>query len=124
MWEQPTTSTSSVQSQEAADDDVPSIPVFIKPTGPSVNMSNKTSLDFLKLLVTDDMLDRIGEDMNLYAQQFMDATFLPPHSRVHDWSKEAHTRAELKKFLAMIITMGLVNFPQIEDYWANHCSNR
>ena len=104
--------------ESEANDDVPSIPVFNQPTGPSVDMSNKTPLDFFKLLVTDDMLDGIVEQTNLYAQQFMDATSLPPHSRVHGWSKEAHTRAELKKFLAMIVTMGLVNFPHIEDYWA------
>ena len=104
--------------ESEADDDVPSIPVFNQPTGPSVDMSNKTPLDFFKLLVTDTVLDGIVEQTNLYAQQFMDATSLPPHSRVHGWSKEAHTRPELKKFLAMIVTMGLVNFPHIEDYWA------
>ena len=88
-------------------------PLVNQPTGPSVDMSNKTPLDFFKLLVTDTMLDGIVEQTNLDAQQFMDATSLPPHSRVHGWSKEAHTRPELKKFLAMI-----VNFPHIEDYWA------
>ena len=100
------------------EDDVPSIPEFRQPTGPSVDMSNKTPLDFFKLLVTEDMLDGIVEQTNLYAQQFMDSTPLPPHSRVHGWTKETHTRSELKKFLAMIITMGLVNFPHIEDYWS------
>ena len=64
------------------------------------------------------MLDGTVEQTNLYAQRFMDATSLPQHSRVHGWNNEAHTRVELKRFLAMIITMGLVNFPHIEDYWA------
>ena len=104
--------------ESEADDDVPSIPDFRQPTGPSLDMSNKTPLDFFKLLVTEDMLDGTVEQTNLYAQQFMDATSLPPHSRVHGWNNEAHTRVELKKLLAMIITMGLVNFLHIEDYWA------
>ena len=109
-----------VPGSEAADDDLPHIPDFQHPTGPSEDMTDKTPLDFFKLLVTDDMLDLIVEQTNLYAQQFMDATDLPPHSRAHGWRKEAHTRAELKKFLAMIITMGLVNYPRIEDYWATY----
>ena len=107
-----------VGEESEADDDVPSIPDFRQPTGPSLDMSNKTPPDFFKLLVTEDMLDGIVEQTNLYAQQFMDATSLPPHSRINGWNKEAHTRVELKKFLAMIITTGLVNFPHIEDYWA------
>ena len=99
-------------------DDVPPIPDFQQPTGPSVDMTDKSPLDFFKLLVNDAMLDHIVEQTNLYAQQYIDATTLPPHSRVHGWNKEVHDRDELKKFLAMIITMGLVNYPHVEDYWA------
>ena len=69
------------RKESEADDDVPFIPVFIKSTGPFVDMSNKTPLDFFKLLVTDDMLDGIVEQTNVYAQQFMDATSDPSRSR-------------------------------------------
>ena len=62
----------------------------------------------------------IVEQTNIYAQQFIDTANLPPHSRMNGWSKEAHTRDELKMFLAMIITMGLVNYPHVEDYWATY----
>ena len=65
-----------------------------------------SALDFFKLLITDEMLDLITEQTNIYAQQFIDTANLPPHSRVHGWGKEAHTRDKLKKFLAMIITIG------------------
>ena len=99
-------------------DDVPPIPDFQQPTGPSVDMTDKSPLDFFKLLVNDAMLDHIVEQTNLYAQQYIDATTLPPHSRVHGWNKEVNDRDELKKFLAMIITMGLINYPHVEDYWA------
>ena len=86
-------------------DDLPPIPNFQQPTGPSVDMT---------------MLDHIVEQTNIYAQQYIDTTTLPPHSRVHGWNKEVHDRDELKKFLAMIITMGLVNYPHVEDYWATY----
>ena len=101
-------------------DDVPPIPDFQQPTGPSVDMTDKLLLDFFKLLVNDAMLDHIVEQTNLYAQQYIDATTLLPHSCVHGWNKEVHDRDELKKFLAMIITMGLVNYPHVEDYWATY----
>ena len=98
-------------------EDVTPIPDFQQPTGPSVDMTDKSPLDFFKLLVTDEMLDHIVEQTNIYAQR-IDTT--SPHSRVHGWNKEVHNRAELKKFLAMIITMGLVNYPHVEDYWLTY----
>ena len=99
----------------------PPIPDFQQPTGPSVDMTDKSPLDFFKLLVTDEMLDHIVEQTNIYAQQYINSTTLPPHSCVHGSSKEVHNRAELKKFLAMIITMGLVNYPHVEDYLLAIC---
>ena len=101
-------------------DDVPPIPDFQQPTGPSVDMTDKSLLDFFKLLVNDAKLDHIVEQTNIYAQQYINATTLPSHSRIHGWNKEVHDRDELKKFLAMIITMGLVNYPHVEDYWATY----
>ena len=101
-------------------DDIPPIQDFQQPTGPSLDMTDKSPLDFFKLLVNDAMLDHIVEQTNIYAQQYIDTTTLPPHSRVHGWNKEVHNRDELKKFLAMIITMGLVNYPHVEDYWATY----
>ena len=101
-------------------DDIPPIPDFQQPTGPSVDMTDKSPLDFFKLLVNDAMLDHIVEQTNIYAQQYIDTTTLPPHSRVYGWNKEVHNRDELKKFLAIIITMGLVNYPHVEDYWATY----
>ena len=106
--------------EESDSGDLPPIPDFQQPTGPTVDMTDKSPLDFFKLMVTDEMLDHIVEQTNIYAQQYIDSTTLPPHSRVHGWSKEVHNRAELKKFLAMTITMGLVNYPHIEDYWATY----
>ena len=97
---------------------IPLLPDFQQPTGPALDMADKSPLDFFKLLVTDDMLDHVVEQTNIYAEQYISSTDLPPHSRVHGWSKKPHDRAELQKFLAMTITMGLVNYPHMEDYWS------
>ena len=101
-------------------DHVPPIPDFQQPTGPLVDMTDKSPLDFFKLLVNNAMLDHIVKQINIYAQQYIHTTTLPPHSPVHGWNKEVHNRDELSKFLAMIIMMGLINYPNVEDYWATY----
>ena len=73
---------------------------------------------YLDADVSDQMLDNIVEQTNLYAQQYMESTNLPPNSRAHGWSHSPFNRAELKKFLAMTITMGIVSYPEMEDYWS------
>ena len=92
------------------DEGVPLIPDFQQPTGP-VNMTDKSPLDFFKLMVTDDMLDHIVELCSIIRSHKP----LPPHSSIHGWNKEVYNRAELKKFLAMIIPLGLVNYSHVED---------
>ena len=72
----------SIDSDEIpADEGVPSIPDFQQPTGPSGNMTDKSPLDFFKLMVTDEMLDHIVEQTNIYAQQYSDTT--PLSTLVH-----------------------------------------
>ena len=85
--------------------------------GWTLDMSNKAPVDFFHLMVTDQMLEEVVQQTNLYAQQFMEATNLPPKSRAHLWDQTPHDLAELKKFLSLVIVMGLMHFPAIEDYW-------
>ena len=63
------------------------------------------------------MLEGIVQQTNLYAEQFMDATNLPPKSRANLWNNTTHDIKELKKFFSLIIIMGLIHFPTIENYW-------
>ena len=93
-------------------------------------MEGDRPLDYLSLLITDDMLQHIVHQTNLYAEQFISSTELAPHSRVRRWGKLVHDLHELKRFLAIIIVMGLVRYPQIENHWATmwpftnaHCSS-
>ena len=41
--------------ESESDNDVPPIPDFQQPTGPSVDLSSKTPLDYFKQVVTDEM---------------------------------------------------------------------
>ena len=81
-------------------------------------MTDKSPIDFFQLLIPDDLLQVVVDETNRFAQQYINATELSRFSRVRLWEKTAHTLAEMKKFLALVITMGFVVLPQIEDAWS------
>ena len=105
----------SGESDEGSSDD--GIPQYRLNSGCTQDMTNKTPIDFFQLFVTDDMLEAIVEQTNLFAQQYIDSHELSRRSRVQQWAKSPHDVVELKKFLALIIIMGLISYPSIEDYW-------
>ena len=101
------------------DDDNEGVPEYTEEAGCSVSVEGETPLDFFSLLFTEDMMQQIVTQTNLYAQQFIDSHELGPHSRVRQWSKETHDINELRRFLAIIILMGLIRYPQIESHWSS-----
>ena len=60
----------------------------------------------------------VVDQTNLFAQQYIASTELSRYSRVREWEKTHHNIAELKKFLVIIIVMGFVQLPQIEQAWS------
>lgn len=48
----------------------------------------------------------------------MESTDLPPHSRAHGWSRSMFNQAEMEKFLVVTTTMGIINYPELENYWS------
>ena len=92
------------------------IPDFTSTPGCTQAPGN-TPLDFFELMVTDAMLDDIVAQTRLYGSQFIDSHTINPRSRVQQWPRQEFDRDEMKKFLALIIVMGLVNLPQLEDHW-------
>ena len=109
---------SSMNSPQPDDDDVgcTPIPKFDQPVSCAEDMTGASPLQVFQEMVTEEMLEKIVEQTNLYAQQYMQSTNLPTpsHSRAHGWSRATFDTAELKKFLAMTITMGLVSYPEID----------
>ena len=54
-----------------------------------IDMSNKSLIDFFKLLVTMDVLDNIVEQTNLYGNPFFEKhSAILPSSRLHSWKKK------------------------------------
>ena len=95
----------------------PSIPDYQERSGCTAEMADKTPVDFFHLLVTDVMLESIVGQTNTFAEQYLEKTNVSPKSRANLWDNTVHDLAELKKFLSLVIVMGLIHFPAIEDYW-------
>ena len=79
---------------------------------------NPTAQDFFKLYITDQIIDHIVVQTNLYAHQFREhhQNNLRPHYLVHQW--KAIDRAEILTLLAVVILMGVVHKPRFAMYWS------
>ena len=93
------------------------IPNYMYMPGCTQPARDGTPLHFFQLFITDEILDDVVAQTQLYANQFIVAHTIGPRSRVQQWLQQEFSRDELKRFIALIIVMGLVNLPQIEDHW-------
>ena len=80
-------------------------------------MSDKQLVDFFQLFFTQPVIELIHTETNRYAQQQLHGKekYLEnhPHARGNDWLKHPMTLCEVKPFLALLITMGVVGLPTI-----------
>ncbi len=109
-------SESESGSEGDMDTTVPPIPIYTRKPGLTVSCGN-SPLDYFSLFVDDSMLQHIVEQTNLNHEQYVAAHTLAPRSRIRRWSKVEHNIGELRKFIALILTMGLVRCPSIEGHW-------
>ncbi|XP_068103444.1 piggyBac transposable element-derived protein 4-like [Hyperolius riggenbachi] len=98
----------------------PNIPPFTASSGLLVETANMAPLDFFQLLNTDQFLEYIVEQTNIYAQQF-----LADHPSSYYKSKWKPTSiTELKAFLGLTFNMDITWKPQVQMYWSKkpiHC---
>lgn len=81
---------------------------FSQPVGPTFVVP-KSPGEVFTAFFTDEVLQEIVDQTNLYAGQVMDTEVYLHCSQV--------TVAELKAYLGFNILMGLVQMPEVEDYW-------
>lgn len=79
------------------------------------DLTDAEPIDILSLFLTDEFWTLIAEETNRYAQQCISSMQLKPHSRFLEWSDVSVS--EMKAFLALHLSMGLVEKAEIEDYW-------
>ncbi|XP_015437540.1 PREDICTED: piggyBac transposable element-derived protein 4-like [Dufourea novaeangliae] len=72
--------------------------------------------DVFALFVDDEIIDLMVSETNRYAEQKLNKSDLPPCSRMHKWKPT--NPEEIKKFLGLILYMGVVKVNPIANYWS------
>lgn len=71
-------------------------------------------IDYFNLLVTDELLDLLVEETNVYATEIFLNT-ASDKARIYEWVNT--DRVEMKTFLSLLFHMGTIKMPRLEDYW-------
>lgn len=93
---------------------------------PEINAENFTAFDFVKLFITDEVLQHIVDQTNLYADQYHEANeeylHSKPRSRSHAWKPV--NLEEMQVFLGLVFLMGVERKPTLHMYWSTHQLHR
>lgn len=73
-------------------------------------------IQFYRYFMDDALLDIIVNETNANADKVILSSRLVRKSRLNEWTPT--DREEMKKFLAIVLFMGLVKYPKISDYWS------
>jgi len=90
--------------------DTPGLALFVNLTADS------HLVEFVNLFLTDDVLTLFVTETNRFAEQFISNSRLKPKATAHSW--HATDQAEMKKFLGLLLLMGVVKEPRVEDFWS------
>ncbi|XP_014259734.1 piggyBac transposable element-derived protein 4-like [Cimex lectularius] len=105
-----------VQGEEVEWSDVPNneegYQVYNKTPGLIAPPQKSEPIDYLLLLIDNELFDLICERTNNYASKLMKED---GNEKAHDWV-ELKT-CELKIFVGLLLHMGHLQIPHIEDYW-------
>ena len=104
------------------------LPAFSESTGVRVDTTGFTPIDYFKLLWSDQLTEDILYQSNLYGNEYLqnkDYLQIHPRARAHIFRKKNITLHEMNNFIAIIISMGVINFPNLPSYWKTswHFSN-
>ena len=86
---------------------------------PGINVDSKgfDVLDYFQLFFTTSLLNKIVEETNRYATQFIeDHPNLPRYSLARYWIPV--TANEFNQFFGLILLMGINKLPHIQHYWS------
>ncbi|XP_040286033.1 piggyBac transposable element-derived protein 4-like [Bufo bufo] len=96
----------------------PTIPPFTAQAGVNVPTQNFAPIDFFKLVITEQLLQEIVLQTNLYAQQFLASNPSSFYAKPHYWKPT--TVPEIKQFLALTFNMGLTKKSELRSYWSSN----
>lgn len=79
---------------------------------------NKDPYDIFKIFITDEIVEYMAEQTNLYAEQVLKSK---PKSKGNEKSWVSTNTREMEKFLGIIMWMGLMKLPTLKSYWSKNC---
>ncbi|KAJ8910822.1 hypothetical protein NQ315_004682, partial [Exocentrus adspersus] len=77
-----------------------------------------TSIDFFNLLVTDELLELIARETNIYAEEVFLSGATKEKSRITRWKDV--TVEELRIFIGLVLHLGTIRLNRLQDYWKTH----
>ena len=86
--------------------------------------SDNESVDFFSLFFDEELWDMLLRETNRYACQFLDqeasVRWLETHkySRFHRWPEDGISLLQIKKYIGLILNMGMVHKKKYVDYWS------
>jgi len=91
--------------------------VFNKNPGLKIDIPENASVWYhFNLFCSDDIIELIVIETNRNAEQFLSKIRLSKASRFSKWVPTNYN--EIKKFIGLLLWMGLVQMPSIESYWS------
>ena len=83
-----------------------------------MSVNDAGPLEFLDLYLTDQIMEHIVLETNLYAEQYIasNADSMSEHSNARSW--EETTVNEMKTFIGLILLMGVIYKPRLHLYWS------
>ena len=80
--------------------------------------NDATPFSWYKLFLTDDIVELIATETYRNAEQTIASLVVRRSSRLKSWKPT--NAEEIKKFLGLVLFMGLAKFPKTGDYWSKH----
>ena len=97
------------------------LPAFTGSPGINIDIpENATELDFFKLFITDDIVDSITLETNMYAFDYLlkYKDTLKPKSNFKRWPEAGITEEKIMTFIALTFYMGIVKKDLLRSYWS------
>ncbi|CAH2093601.1 unnamed protein product [Euphydryas editha] len=76
---------------------------------------DQSVVSIYRQILTDEVLDLMISQTNLYATQMKQNGNMAMHSRMNRWTNV--TQGEMLKFIGLYMLMGIVKFPTLESHW-------
>ena len=89
--------------------------------GPHIFNINEP-IQFFKLYFKDDLVDKIVVETNNYAKNKLENKTLSKNSLWHSWC--GTNREEFWAFIRVILNMGTMYLPNMQDYWSNNSNTK